>query len=403
MKTRIFLSFLLAALLVLAGWEAQAQSLVKKVNCTKGQTITRALRGCDGIPVTIQVKGTCSENVDIARDDVTLIPDPLGGTVIGPDSNKPTIIVRGFRTVIDGLTVSGGGTGIVVRGGATIQNCTVQNTGANGIVFFHGGNGTVDHCTVQSNGGHGVVVEGGSATVINSAISSNTFTGIVVSVSGSARIGMTDQNQYAGNTISNNQGSGIIISTSGSANIGGNTISGNGTNPSSLFGYFGVLINGASAALVGNNSITGNNGSGVLVQYSTVRIGNPSFGLPITNVITGNGTSLVPNAATGGIFANQGSSLQIEGATIDGNTGNGVFLGLRSNARIYNSTVNENTGNGILLVQGAALSLQNPVATVTGNGQFGLQCGGGEASYDGNITGISGNTVGDVSPSCTGF
>jgi parallel beta-helix repeat protein len=403
MKTRIFFSFLLATLLVLAGLEVQAQSIVKKVNCTKGQTITRALQGLDFISVTIQIKGTCSENVEIVRDDVTLIPDPLGGTIIGPDPNLPTINVRAFRTVIDGLTISGGGPGIFVHGGATIRNCTVQNTGTTGISFYHGGNGTVDHCTVQSSGGHGVSIEGGSATVINSAISSNTFTGIIVSGSGSARIGITDRNQYAGNTVSNNQGSGILISTSGSANIGGNTISGNGTNPNSLFAYFGVLISSASANLAGNNSITGNSGSGVFAERSSVRIGNPSFGLPITNVITGNGTSLVPNAATGGIFANQNSSLQIQGATIDGNTGNGVFLLFQSNARIYDSTVNNNTGNGIFLAQGAALLLQDPAVTVTGNAQFGLQCGGTESSFAGNFSGISGNSVGDVSGSCTGF
>ena len=403
MKIRMVFSILIATLLVFTGWEAQAQSFVKKVNCTKGQTITRALQGLDFIPITIQVKGTCSENVTIDRDDVTLKADPLGGTVIGFNPNEPTISVRAFRTVIDGLTISGGRVGIAVRGGATIRDCTVQNTGVVGISFFHGGNGTVDNCTVQSSGGHGVSIEGGSATVINSDISSNTFAGIVVSVSGSARIGMTDTNLYAGNTISNNQGSGIIISTSGSANIGANTISGNGTNPNSLFGLFGVLISSASATLVGNNSITGNSGSGVLVERSAVRIGNPSFGLSITNVITGNGTTLVLNAATGGVFGTQGSSLQIQGATINGNTGNGVFLLFQSNARIYDSTVANNSGNGIFLVQGAALLLQDPAVIVTGNTQFGLQCGGNEASFSGNVSGISGNTVGDVSGGCTGF
>jgi hypothetical protein len=70
---------------------------------------------------------------------------------------------------------------------------------------------------------------------------------------------------------------------------------------------------------------------------------------------------------------------------------------------MYGNTVNNNTGNGIFLVQGAALLLQDPAVTVTGNAQFGLQCGGSEASYGGNITGISGNTGGDVSPNCTGF
>jgi hypothetical protein len=59
MKARMFFSLLIATLLVLAGWEAQAQGFVKKVNCTKGQTIARALQGLDFIPITIQIKGTC--------------------------------------------------------------------------------------------------------------------------------------------------------------------------------------------------------------------------------------------------------------------------------------------------------------------------------------------------------
>ena len=314
MKTRMFFSFLLAASLVLGVCEAQAQifsGFVKKVNCTNGETIARALQVLDIIPITIQIKGTCNENISIALDDVTLKADPLGGTVNGLDPNNPTINVSAFRTVIDGLTVSGGGPGIFVRGGATIRNCTVQNTGASGISFFHGGNGTVDHCTVQSNGAHGVLIEGGSATVINSALSSNTLTGVNVSFGGSARIGITDRNEYAGNTISNNQGSGILISTSGSSAIGGNTITGNGTNPYSSFGWYGILISSASATLVGYNSITGNSCHGVFVERSNVKIGNPSFGLPITNVITGNGTNpppVSPSAVYSGTKARQSSS-----------------------------------------------------------------------------------------------
>ena len=407
MKTRMLFSLLIATLLVLTGWEAQAQSFVKKVNCTKGQTITRALQGLDFIPITIQVKGTCNENVEIVRDDITLIADPLGGRVVGPDPNLPTINIRAWRTVIDGLTISGGRIGIAVGGGATIQNCTVQNASAPGISFYHGGKGTVDNCVVQNNLGHGIYIEGGSATVINSTISSNTNAGISVGVGGSARIGVTDRNQYAGNTISNNQGSGILISHSGSAHIGGNTISGNGINPSSLFGFFGVLISNASANLVGNNSITGNSGCGVYVERSGVRIGNPSFGLPMTgafaNVITGNGATLLPN---GGIFGSQGASLQIEGTTINGNTGNGINLQLRSTARIYNDTVSNNTANGIFLGQGAGLLLQDPAVTVTGNALFGLECGGNESSFSGNTGGFSGNgnpVNPQVSPNCTGF
>ena len=71
------------AVLLAIGTQAWGAQIVKKVNCDKGQTITHALQGFDRIPITIQVKGTCNENVEIDRDDVTLIADPSGGKVNG--------------------------------------------------------------------------------------------------------------------------------------------------------------------------------------------------------------------------------------------------------------------------------------------------------------------------------
>lgn len=195
MKTRMFLSFLLSALLVLGVCGGQVwgdQGVVKKVDCAKGQTITHARQESSDNPLMIYVSGTCNENIEIVRNDVTLIADPPGGgTVNGPDPEKNTINVRASRTVIDGLTVTGGRTGI--NGGATIRNCTVQYTGRNGISFYHGGNGTVDNCQVINNPHHGIFIEGGSGTVINSRISSNGGTGIVINAGGGARIGITDR------------------------------------------------------------------------------------------------------------------------------------------------------------------------------------------------------------------
>ncbi len=406
MKTRIFFGLLIATLLVLASWEAQAQGIVKKVNCTKGQTITHALQGFDFIPITIQVKGTCNENITIVRDDVTLIADPLGGIVNGADPNTNTISIGAARTVIDGLTVTGGRNGISVygSGGSTIRNCTVQNNGRIGIVYFHGGHGLVDNCTVQNNGFIGVYIEGASATVINSTISSNTGPGIHVHLGGSARIGITDHDQYAGNTISNNQGNGIFITYGGRADIAGNTIQGNGTDPTSPSGRPGIFVHNAGATLVGNNRITGNSGTGVQAfGSSSVHIGAPDRGLPITgvfaNVITGN--------AKGGIIGYLGASLYIRDATINGNSGDGVTLFLRSTAWMFGNTINNNTGHGILLTLGGGLLLQDPAVTVSGNTKFGLQCFGNESSFSGNTSGISGNGSGipeeQVSPSCTGF
>jgi len=377
-------------------WAGLAGPTTILVDCDNGETITDALQQL-GNPLTIQVKGTCNENVEIVRNDVTLIAHPSGGTINGPDPDKITINVRGSpRTVIDGLTVTGGRTGI--NGSAMIRNCTIQNTGRNGISFYHGGSGTVDNCRVQNNPYHGITIEGGSATVINSMISSNTRCGIMVTKGGDARIGISDPFQYAGNTINNNEGNGIQLYIGGSAYIGGNTIDGNGTNPNAVNGRFGVGIFSSNAVLVGNNRITGSGGVGVFIGGSSVDIGAPAMGLPTTgdfaNVISGNAN---------GINGTLGAFLSIRDAIINGNTGNGVTLAQRSTANISGGTIDNNTGNGILLTVGGGLVVPIAGVTVTGNTLFGLQCTDNESSFIGNISGISGNTGGDVSPTCTGF
>jgi hypothetical protein len=381
------------------------------VDCNNGETITDALQQL-GDPLTIQVKGTCNENVEIVRNDVTLIAHPSGGTINGPDPNKITINVRGSpRTVIDGLTVTGGRTGI--NGSAMIRNCTIQNNAWNGVSFYHGGNGTVDSCRIKDNPHHGIVIEGGSATVINSTISSNGGVGIIVNPGGSARIGITDRNEYAGNTISNNGSNGIHVA-GGSAFIGGNTISGNGTDPNARWGRHGIGFFYGNGSVVGYNRITGNPYSGIIAKSSAVMIGDGGFGLLIgapgedpmyANVITGNNMAGTPD--NGGVYGYLGASLDIRYSTISNNTGDGVILRLRSTARMYGDTINENSGNGILLDQGGGVRLQGPLdpypvpaVTATDNGSgLALQCFGGESSFLGGFAAGSD----PVSGSCNGF
>lgn len=427
-------------LLMFEGVAWADQGGVKKVDCDKGQTIAHALQEADGNPITIKVEGTCNENVLITRNDVRLVAGPAGATVNGPDPNTSTITVVADRVRIDGLTVTGGLNGIVAvgTGRLTVLNCLVQNTGRNGISFFQGGSGTVDNCTVQGAGRHGVTIEGASATVINSTISGNTQTGVLVVNAGSARIGITNLNQFAGNTISNNQSNGIHVAIGGSAFIGGNTISGNGTNSTAVFGRFGIGVFQASATLAGNNSVQNNAASGVFVRAGSVLIGDPGFGLPTANTISGNGFG---DPTKAGIFAFAGGMIDVRNATITGNSGagaqaflngvielrsstassnifasagfnggHGVIAGLRSTARLRGgTTVQNNAGDGIQIFTGSAVDFRgapDPVSIVTGNGGFGLQCFGTEASFSGDTSGIApapSNTSGAISPGCTGF
>ena len=376
--------------LPISWFSAESGPSIVSVDCAQGQTITEALQqlvGVNNYPITIQVKGTCNENVTIVRDDITLIADPLGGTVNGPDPDQSTIDVRAGRTVIDGLTVTGGRVGISISGsgGSAIRNCTVQNTGWNGIVFYHSGHGTVDNCTIQNNGYNGISIEGARAIVTNSTISFNGRTGIQVLLGGSARIGITSGGQYAGNTISDNYGSGIFLYAGGSAYIGGNTITGNGTALNMTSGISGIYVVNATAILVGSNTIAENKGLGVWAANSGVRIGEQAFGLPTHNTITGNGTGpTIPTIFRGGVLGAEGTFLGIRDADISDNAGNGITLQGCSNLGAI---------SGITLL------------TVTGNTLFGLQCGDANfcSRYGIDTSGITGNTGGDVSPSCTRF
>jgi hypothetical protein len=192
MRTRMFFTLLIVALLVLAVCRVQAwgdQANVKQVNCNTGQTITQALEVSEHKPITIQVRGICNENVIIWEDDVTLVAHPSGGGITGVEPFDATIVIMGSRALIDGLTVTGGGAGIRVLGDYnTIRNCTVQDVSWNGIVFT-GGKGTVDNCTILSSGFNGINIgKQGGATVTNSKILDSGNYGIRI-IGGSATVG----------------------------------------------------------------------------------------------------------------------------------------------------------------------------------------------------------------------
>lgn len=359
------------------------------VDCSAGQTISHALQQIPGNPLTITVKGTCNENVQIIRDDVTLIGHPSGGGVNGIDPHNDTIWVRASRTIIDSLTITGGYNGITVNVSATIQNSTIKNAGVNGISFYHGGRGLVDNCMITNNSHFGILVEAASATITNSTISSNAAAGILVKSGGGARIGIPDRSvgatSYAGNMIKDNQSNGITIFDGAGADIGGNTISGNGTNPNAPWGQFGIKVDNASADIVGGNTITGNVGSGILLKSGTVLIGDTGYGLPTDNAITGNGFGSSINP--GGILAFMGTSLDIRDATITGNANFGILLIFSSYARMREDTVD----NGIVILDNSGLRLQDPVVTVTG----GLHCGGNSHyTSDSDLSGVTGGLDG---------
>jgi hypothetical protein len=57
-----------------------------------------------GKPTTIVVKGTCTENVTVRKDDLTLLAHEDGGTVAGSID-----VIGAQRVTIDGLNITGSG------------------------------------------------------------------------------------------------------------------------------------------------------------------------------------------------------------------------------------------------------------------------------------------------------
>lgn len=380
------------------------------VDCSTGGSVSQALAAG---AKQITVRGTCTESVDVSRDDVTLLGEP-GATIRGPDPSVNTINVRGNRVTIDGLSVTGGRNGITGLGAAnlTVRNCTAQSTGRTGISFANGSSGMVDGCLSQSNGRDGIAVDGAQATIVNSTVSNNTRNGVIVVNGAASRIGLTDRFAAGGNTITQNGGQGITVAQGSTATIAMNTITDNGTNPSLPRQGIGIMQSVASVA--GGNTISNNPGQGVIASTgSSVLLGDLSTGLTTVNTISANGN----NANPGGVFVFLGSTMVVRDAVIELNNGPGLAYSTRSQGQIISSTIRNNldvasttgvginTGDGIRLIFGSALLPATPTTTISGNAGIALQCTDTESSAVN--TGLpflvfSGNARGDIS-TCSGF
>jgi parallel beta-helix repeat protein len=227
------------------------------VDCDKEESgaLQRAIdRATSG--QTIEVRGTCSENVAIpvGKDGLTL--DGAGsGAIHGPDITVNTLQIRGPRGItVRGLTFTGGRVAIDVSRGATalIDGNTIDGTARNGITLGSFATANIINNTIQNNASAGILVTGnafgfvGFATADDAIASPNVIRnngthGISVTLSSSARI--------AGNTISNNVRNGINVDRVSQANVSDNTIDANGQN--------GIFVTENSGVNLGSDTGTG--------------------------------------------------------------------------------------------------------------------------------------------------
>jgi parallel beta-helix repeat protein len=277
--------------LVAVGCCASAVAATKSLTCGGAKSITsEAAKLAPGD--TLQVSGTCIENVSIPANVQNIAIVGLAGARIQAPAGSTTsaVVIRGRTVRVSGFTITGG---------------------VEGVQVLDGGAASIDGNTIEANSGNAVLVQFTSlARIFNNIIQNNGDNGVLVSRGSSALIGLASlaATTPSPNTIVGNGGGGIQVSRSSHATVVGNTISGNASH--------GVLVNRGAQADVASNTIANNGDQGIEVAFnSAANLGNT----------TGTGLRDLPNSGSG----NAGFGLRCFGAgsvggrigTLTGNAG----------------------------------------------------------------------------------
>lgn len=259
-------------------WVCQARATDVTVGCPGGiggqfTNINDALNSLDQFgPHTISVSGTCKENLLIHDRNGIAISAVSGQTAIVVNAANPPEIVIQFvkarRMSLDGLTVQGGSSGVLVNedSDAEILNCTMQGNLGDGFGIQEGASATIQNSTFQNNGGSGIS-EGANATLTLSTypqqriqVHDNQAGGINVD-------GSFFQINFGTVTIENNGGPGLLASGGRLLIFGGNLTTNGNVYQGNRDGI--DIVNGATAFFFGQNFVRNNGAVGVQVDGST--------------------------------------------------------------------------------------------------------------------------------------
>jgi hypothetical protein len=360
------------------------------VNCTNGGTLAAALalRPRTTNTMTITIKGTCSEAVDHVPGGVTFQSAAAGDGLAAPNSTaNPVLGISGGGVTLTGLTISGGvdpllvhktggvtGTNLVIEGGSaqdvlvsgglTLINSTVENSAGDGIDSVSGGTVILDGGTVQNNAGWGLQTSGGGSITIDQ--------GAVISGNGTAA------SSFGGGAVSGGDGYLAFWDGAIESNVGAQGI---------------LLVTGGSARLGRFIPLTGDS---VLVQN------NAGDGITVVDgwlVVRDSTTNISGNSGNGiGIYGGGHALLQTN-PVVQSNAKNGVAVTIGSVAIGGSSgpaTIESNTLDGVFLTNNSVASFGNSENQIINNGQWGIFCTAAPSNplANGTFGTVSGNTAG---------
>ena len=361
------------------------------VDCDSGDTIKAAMDQAQPGD-TIEISGTCNENVVVDKDGITLTGEGQDSTIIdGSNGDAAGVIIKGHQNV-------------------TVRGLTVQN-GLNGIKIVEGAAAWLEDVTVRGSPGkeghdssHGILVSASASAVLTGAIVANNNAGNGIFVLNSSSVFVGGNVVIEGVLLpqaslkANGNGEfGIQVETSGSLNVFSGdsvptTIQAN--NNSNGIGVW----NGASAQFGGGASIEANDNGGFGME---VGLNSSLYALSWDSVPT---TIVANRNATYGILLSQGGSVQFGGGADVEATGNGesgLYIANGSSAAFYAYTgpdrgfagaFNNNGRYGIAVFNNASLSAyDNGVASsitatnnVTDGTGWGLLVESGSSAFFGS-------------------
>lgn len=166
-------------------------TLTVQVDCDAGDTLADALaRRADEL--TVEITGSCFEDVVIRRDRTILVGVATGAEIVG--SPSPPVPFGGVVTVLGAsrvtltdLTIRDGRRGVAVLdgGGARLERITARNQVQHGLLLLGASHASVEGCSFVDNGQDGLGVWGGSSLTLapdaTTVASRNGRAGVVVS------------------------------------------------------------------------------------------------------------------------------------------------------------------------------------------------------------------------------
>jgi hypothetical protein len=215
----------------------EAPASVVNVRCDSGDTIQGALSKLTPTgPNTVNVTGTCKENVKInSMDRLTLVANPTA-TIADPSGgvNDVIDIISSRSVLVQGFVIKGGNAGIfcVAQSECSTRENKIQGAGFTGIGIYQGstlfslrdsiannaigvlvqfgGYFETESSTVQNSSSFGIeALMNSTLRIIATRIIGNASDGVHVDQNSAARVGL-----FAGtptNVIQQNGGSGVFV------------------------------------------------------------------------------------------------------------------------------------------------------------------------------------------------